>query len=440
MKFNFLNKIKQAPNGPEARQALTIFFACLLIASMMLSPFLLSISMWGLVAVGLWQSAVSCREQGIVRNARTVAAWRQILVWSFRRLFQRPPLALLLLLLAAPTLSCFWSADLAYWLRRVQTRLPFLVLPWVFANLPPLSGRQMRLVLYAFVWMLLLVCLGIAVHFALHFHEIVAGIGRGDPIPVPRSHIRFSLILAIGIVSGAWLWAEGFYWRSPRERWALAATTVFLFLFIHVLSVRSGILGLYAMLLFGLGWYVWHTRRWVVGALALGIVVAAPIVAMKTLPSFRMRVHYMIWDWQQYQQNTGGAYSDAERIVSLHTGWQLWRANPVFGVGTGDLPTEVQRVTKEQYPQYSKEPKLPHNQFLYILAGTGVFGLALSLVAFFAPLATPLYRRFFLFSTFQILVFSSFMVEYTIETAIGVAFYLFFTLWFMKMAEVNESA
>ena len=107
----------------------------------------------------------------------------------------------------------------------------------------------------------------------------------------------------------------------------------------------------------------------------------------------------------------------------------------MFGVGAGDLPAEVQRVVEEQFPGYEDAPKLPHNQFLYILAGTGLFGLILSLAAFLAPLASRQYRRFYLFSAFQVLAFTSFLVEYTLETSMGAAFYLFYTLWFWKMSK-----
>jgi O-antigen ligase len=215
----------------------------------------------------------------------------------------------------------------------------------------------------------------------------------------------------------------------------LGAAILFLFLFLHILSVRSGIVGLYLVLLFSLGWYVWHTRRWGIGLIALIILLLVPAIARETMPSFRMRVDYMIWDWQQYRQNSGNSYSDAERMISLRVGWQLWQEHPWFGIGAGDLPTEVQRVVDARYPQYSDAPKLPHNQFLYILTGTGLFGLALSLLAFFGPIAVRCYRQYYLFAAFQILAFTSFLVEYTIETAIGVAFYIFYTLWFMKMAE-----
>ena len=417
---------------------MTVFFASLLVVSMMLSPFLLSISMWGFVAVAFWERAATCRANGAVDNLRAVSAWWMILKTSFLALFRQPAHSLFVLLLIVPALSFFWSADTGYWLQRTQVRLPFLVLPWAFANLPVLTARQLRLVLYVLVWALTVICLGALVNFAFHFDAILAGIGRGDPIPVPRSHIRFSLILATGIVAGGWLWSDGFYWRRRWERRALGAAVVFLFLFIHILSVRSGIAGLYVVLLFALAWFVWHTRRWGIGLVALVALLSAPAIAMQTMPSFRMRVHYMIWDWQQYRQNTGNTYSDAERMISLRAGWQLWQEHPWLGIGAGDLPTEVQRVVNAQYPQYRNAPKLPHNQFLYILTGTGIIGLILSLIAFLMPVTQRRYRHYFLFAAFQVLVFLSFLVEYTIETAIGVAFYLFYTLWFMEMAKEDQ--
>lgn len=411
----------------------TVFFAALLVVSMTCSPFLLSVSMWGFVGVAFWNAALETSPG----NLRKPASWLVLLRNTFQNLFRQRPLALLALLLAVPALSFFWSDDSAYWLERTRVRIPFLVLPWAFANLPRLSLRHYQAVLYILVWALSILCIGVVLNLCLHFDEIMKGLGEGQPVPVPRSHIRFSLILATGILAGGWLWLQGFFWKWKWERVALAGAVVFLFLCIHILSVRSGIAGLYAVLFFSAARFVWQTRRWKTGLVALAFLIAIPVIAVNTIPSFRMRIDYMLWDWLQLQQDIGNHYSDSERWISLRAGWQIWLENPVFGAGAGDLPREVQRVVNEQYPGYADAPKLPHNQFLYILAGTGLFGLALSLAAFFAPVFSGSYRHFYLFAAFQVLVFASFFVEYTIETSMGVAFYLFYTLWFMKMGQTS---
>lgn len=429
LKNAFLHHIHSRINSATAPEDALLFFAALLVVSMPLSPFLLSISMWGLVFVAFWQQA---RAEGRATGIR--GAWA-LLRDSFRRLFRQPAYAMLSLLLLVPALSGWWSDDQAYWLERTRVRLPFLVLPWAFANLPRLTQRQYCLVLYLLVWTMVVLCAGVGINFLLHQSEIMQAMYHGRSIPVPRHHIRFSLILATAIVAGGWLWSQRFFWRYAWERTALGMATVFLFGFLHFLSVRSGLAALYTALFFTLGYFVWRTRRWRLALGLLAFLLVIPWVAVNTLPSLKQKVSYMAYDWGRYLKGEGDTYSDAERWISLKTGWQIWKQHPWVGIGAGDLPAETSRIVKENYPAYEHTPKLPHNQFLYILAGTGLIGLALSLTAFLIPVFAGPHRFHYLFAVFQILVFTSFLVEYTLETAMGVAWYLFYTLWLMQLKE-----
>ncbi len=387
--------------------------------------------MWGLVFAGLWQAIETWRaESPGSRNW-----WWGGLRLAFQRFFQQPALVALSLLLLVPALSYFWSVNEVFWADRVRVRIPFFVLPFAFANLPALTERQYKLVLYLLVWVMVLLCIGVGIHFLFNYDHIIDDLQHGRPVPVPRNHIRFNLILVTAIFSGGWLWTQRFFWRKPSERWALGAAVLFLFAFLHVLTVRSGIVAMYAVLFFSIVWAVVRTRRWGVALVALAGFALLPVVALKTIPSLQQRIGYMRYDWEQYQKNAGSQYSDSERFVSLSVGVEVWKKATWLGVGAGDLPMEVQRVVNDGYPHYTLEPKLPHNQYLYILAGTGILGLLLSLAAFVAPLVPRRNRRSYLLGAFLTVVFVSFLVEYTIETAIGVAFYLFYTLWFWKMAE-----
>lgn len=342
------------------------------------------------------------------------------------------------LLLLAPALSVFWSEDARYWLRLVQTRLPFLVLPWTFANHPPFSDKQLKSVLYLFVWFITAVCIAVGINFLLHYDAIVEGLGRGNPVPVPRSHVRFSLILATSILSGAWLWQQKFWLKTAWERHFLGGAVVFLFVFIHILSVRSGLFSLYAAMFFAAIWYIWKSRRWMTGLAVLGLMAGGLWTAVATIPSLKMRVAYMKWDWGRFQhEDDGHLYSDAGRWISLRSGWELWRENPVLGVGAGDLLTETNRMTAQLYPSYAEDPKLPHNQFLFIMASTGILGILLSLIAFFYPWYHE--RNNFLYLGLQMMALASFLIECTLENAIGVAWFLFYSLWFMLCKQKNPT-
>jgi len=409
---------------PDAPADAMLFFASLLVVSLATSPFLLSVAMWFLVFTAFWQ---------VVRDVPPGqgSGWWRVLAYSFENLFRRPELTVFLLLLAVPAVSGLWSDDTGYWLERVRVRLPFLVLPWAFANLPFLDERRRDLLLYVLVWTMVVLCIGVAVNFFLHRPEIMQAMYQGRPMPVPRNHIRFSLMLATAVVAGAWLWRRQFVWRYAWEHSVLGFAVLFLFGFAHFLAVRSGLVALYAAIVFlGLRW-AWLRRRWGT-VLAAGLLAAGVFWgAVQTLPSLKQKWEYTVYDWQQYRQGKGATYSDSERWISMQTGWMIWKNHPWLGAGAGDLPAETQKILAEHFPQYHATPKLPHNQFLYLLAGTGLLGLALSLFAFLYPVFTFRGERA-LFFAFQVMVFVSFLVEYTIETAMGVAWYLFFTLWLLR--------
>jgi O-antigen ligase len=423
------------PQGRFLPAHLAVFSACVLVASMPVSPFLLSLGMWGLVFSALWHRMEEATA--VAPSLRGISLVSRALVASFRALFECKPLAMLGLLLLIPFVSGLWSEDQAFWLERVRVRVPFVVLPWVFANLPPLRQRQYEGVLYALVWTMTLLGIGVCINYGLHEEQILDAMEHGKPIPVPRNHIRFSLMVATAILSGAWLWVRGFVLRYAWERTLLAGAVLFLVGFIHFLSVRSGLAVLYVGALFGLARWVWYSRQWktALGGLTGALLLAW--VAFKTFPSMQEKWAYTMHDWEHYQHEDGANYSDSERWVSLEAGWMLWKANPWLGVGTGDLPAQMKRAVAEHFPEHLQTFKLPHNQFLYLLASTGLLGLLGSLLAW-SGLLFSCRRRCWLFAVFQVMLFTSCMVEYTIETSAGVAWSLFYSLWFWAEAQKTE--
>lgn len=404
------------------------FAAVLLVVSMPFSPFLLSVGMWCLVAVALWSTYLQ-QPSGIV----------SLLRFSWERFVQNKVLLALSFLFWVPLVSMGWSDDLASWLTRVRIRLPFLILPWAFANLPALRLRQLAAPIYGSLLVMVVLSAGVLVNFGLEPDLILNGLKEGQPVPVPRHHIRFSLIMVVTILSTGWLSLQHDYWSSRAERRWVVLGVLFLVVTLHILTVRSALVAFYAGLFFTLIRYWWKTRNWKLGLLALSVLLLVPVITVSTVESVRNRIAYMRYDWEQFRSAKGGAnYSDAERFVSLEVGIRIWMEQPWLGVGVGDLELENQRMTDRIHPEYSETPKLPHNQFIYILASTGLLGLIISGLAWMYPLFFFKYRKNYLFMSFQVVVFISFLVEYTLETSIGAAFCLFYQLWWIKMAEAQE--
>lgn len=336
------------------------------------------------------------------------------------------------LMIAVPFLlvlvSALWSSDFSYTLERLRIKLPFLALPWAFTAIPRFSRKELRFILYFLIGMMALACVYVGVNYLLNFDEINQLIGMGKAIPTPSNHIRFSLVLCFAILSGLYLFREGEVLRYPWERRLLLGVTVFLFVFIHMLSVRSGLLAMYAALFVWVLRYVVLTRRWAVAAASAGLLLLLQAAAYQIFPSLRAKLAYARWDILQHQQGTGGNYSDSDRLISLEVGWKVVEKAPIFGVGAGDLKREVmEEYTAGNYEE-AQIHKMPHNQFLTIFAGTGIAGLAVFLIGFFHPLLYRKNYRDFLFLGLYVVVFLSFMMENTIENNFGVSFFLLFLL------------
>lgn len=399
------------------RQHLIFFFCCVLMASIIYSPFLLSISMWGLSGLCLFTTR---RESG--KNRLTID---RKAVDRMLHLYRYPAFAAITLFFFIVLLSFWQTQDYGYWLERLRIKVPFIVFPLVFVALPRFSTRQINGLFYVLLIILTLSSIGVGINYVLHAKEINALMATGQPMPTPRNHIRFSLLMAMAIVGGVSLIRERFYWRYPVERRLIGLATLFLFIFIHLLAVRSGLLTLYVTLFVLLLRHVYRSRKYAPALALLLALVALPVGAYYALPSFKSKIDYMHYDLLMYLQDGGARYADSGRITSLKAGWDIWRRHPVFGIGAGNLREAVRQEFREHYPGFQHE-LMPHNQFLFVAAGTGIVGLVLCVFAFFYPLFYRKNYRDDRLLAFYCIAFAAFMIEHSIENAVGVAFFIFF--------------
>lgn len=407
------------------RQQLALFLCCLLMVSLVYSPFLLSVSMIGLVIINVFNLKVSPKVSLSIHPD---------LKNGFQCFLNDKSFLVITTFFFIVFFSGVFTEDFNYWLERLRLKIPFLVLPFAFASLPTFSRRQYRGLFYFLLILLTVTCVGIGINYALNFEEIITNIKRGQPVPTPRNHIRFSLLLALGIIAGVYLSVEKFYWKKEWEHGLIKGMTAFLFIFIHILSVRSGLLVLYLSIVFLTTRYIYSTRRYGVGFGLMLLLSILPMIAYQTIPSFKGKIDYAFWDFKMYQAGKGQEYSDANRLISLEVGLKIGHANPILGVGAGNLKQAVKKVYSTDYPQ-AKKQIMPHNQFLSVYAGMGIVGLFLFLGAFFFPLFYKNNYRQPIFLAFHVIVFFSFMMENTIENAMGIAFYTFFLCLGLNVAK-----
>jgi O-antigen ligase len=119
----------------------------------------------------------------------------------------------------------------------------------------------------------------------------------------------------------------------------------------------------------------------------------------------------------------------AERLVLWECAWEIVKRNPVCGVGTGDVKTELIKVYAEKkFGKGVEAAYNPHNQYLQTAAALGLPGLAGLLALALAPLVRSVRRRHFLFLNFLLIVGLNSLTESVLEVQAGVLFVALFYL------------
>ena len=227
------------------RKQLTLFSLGLGLVSLVFSPFLLSISMFGIVLLAFFD--ISPKNKPIVSPSLRKK-------WS--AFFQAPSFWALLLVFFIIFFSGLYSDNFDYWFERSRIKLPFLGLPIAFFFLPKLSQKDYRKIGLFYIIVMVLSAIGVTLNYLMDYEHINALIGQGQNIPVPRNHIRFSLGIAIALMISIGLYFD----ESPlfkRQKALVFITAILLFIFQHLLAVRSGIVGMY------LGLFIFLIKSWI---------------------------------------------------------------------------------------------------------------------------------------------------------------------------------
>lgn len=404
----------QLPSPPikdlSWRVHLTMLDFVVLLTGLVFSPPLLSIGLIGICVVGILDF-----PRGIN------PAWTKGIRDGIRDPFNWAFATLYLILL----FGCWQTEDWDYYGERLRIKSALIAVPIGWWGLPKLGRTQWSFIVAFLVAMMSVVAIGVLANYALHFTDIQQALLEGRALPVPRNHIRFSLLVALTTVASLGLAQRSAF--GYRKLWLFAA--LFLFAFQHVLAVRSGLFCAYAGLfgfLFAFG-RKWGSRR--VLLFGVGVLVLLPLLAYLSLPSLKAKVDYAKYElWRSAQGLDTKDYSDAGRLSSIRLGFELWREHPILGVGPGNLRMEMDRLYAEKLP--AAEAKRPHNQYVSVLAGSGLLGLAVFLFSIVHLIFGRSRWKDPSFLGVCLIVFTSCLVENTLENSAGIGLFSFFLFFF----------
>lgn len=325
--------------------------------------------------------------------------------------------------------SGLWSDNTDWLLNRLQMKLPFLLMPFAIVALPRFGKKVYYPILSVFFWLTVVICIYSISLYLIDYEKTTAAYRQGHVLFTPVMHIRFSLMVVYCIVIGGWLFYENYYIKFPAERWILLAATVFLFVYIHILAVRSGLVSLYLVSGYLVIWWVIKSKRYVIGASLAGLLILGAVLAVRFVPTLWNKYHYMQWSFYQFQRGEDLAkLSDSYRFVTIKAGIDLGNANPLLGVGFGDMKDETKAYLAEHYPDLLQEIYMPQSEYVLFYAATGIIGLLLFIWATLQPFFYQNAWQHLLIGGFHVIMIVSFIVEQTLETQLGTAIYVMFAV------------
>ncbi|WP_426493195.1 O-antigen ligase family protein [Hymenobacter sp. 102] len=391
--------------------AATFFSACTIVGLFSSSFFrvLPSIGMAGILLTGL--SSFVLHGRHYIRASRS---------------HYLPFLLILLLHVGAGAVTS--AARMGEYTRDIVLQLPYLILPLGFWLLPPLPARYLRVLWLTLLATTVLAALLSTGNYLMHFDQINEMYLRSKVMPTEPDHIRFSLLITLAIAAGFCLLAH----RSVLGKTAVAVwgAVVFLAFYQHLLAVRSGLVTLYVLAGVALLWLVFRTRQYQQALVLAAALVLIPALSYSVFPTLQNKSANTREDMGKVDNiASANNYSLVGRVYSYKVALEVVKDNPWIGVGRADIEPEMAVRYQRDYPNIRPEAYIqPHNQFLFSAVAFGLVGLVLFIIGFYYagisvwPRYAPL-----LWAQYSILTLS-FLVEYTLETQIGLGFALFFVL------------
>jgi O-antigen ligase len=334
--------------------------------------------------------------------------------------------------------SGLYSENWAYFLERIQILLPFLILPLAFFILPKLSAKQFYQYILLYIGITFIVCLKSLFYYFLHQEEVNQLYLESKVMPtLVTHHPTFSMMVVMSIFLSYHLIVNCPTFKSVLLKRALLFAGIFLFIFLHIYSVRSGLLSLYFIIFWELIQYIFIKKQFKKAIIGLLLILGIGSITMWMSPTVRNKVANSTKDIETIKNNgSANNQSLASRLISYKNAFQIASESSVlFGCGLGDIEDINNQIFAVKYPEIDKKI-LPHNQFLFFYAAIGLIGLLCFMICFYYPLSVNFLRTNRIIFTQYILMSTFFIVEAPLETQLGVGFSLLFLL--LPMQESNN--
>ncbi|MCF8296756.1 MAG: O-antigen ligase family protein, partial [Saprospiraceae bacterium] len=217
----------------------------------------------------------------------------------------------------------------------------------------------------------------------------------------------------------------------------------YLFVFVILLTSRSGIIGLILVYFVGIVYLIFVKRKILISIVILLSISLISFYSFKFLSYMSSRLTTTAEEMSGDKEidKNSKYYNTNTRLLTWESALEIIKEHPVVGVGTGDARDELTNKynEKEILPMLKKYLNV-HNQFLQTFLTVGIIGFILLALSIIIPFINAIKNRDLILFVFVMLIVLNFAVESMLEVQAGVIFYSFFgILLTQKKAPQNEA-
>ena len=310
-----------------------------------------------------------------------------VLIWllsgnyqaKFNQIINNKLAVLSILFFSLHVLGLIWTDDIKWGLTIVKKMSDFLFLLPILLTIT--KKEYIKYYISAFILAMTLT----EVLSYLVWFEIIGPLHRatvGNPTPT-MSHISYNPYLTFGIylISHELLRNKSLSTIS-KYFYAFFALTMSINMFIT--GGRAGQVMFFAMITILIFQY-YNPKRIKAAILTMIIVPSIFMSAYSLSPQFNNRVNAAVDDISAYTNEETSNNSIGQRITYTINSFKIIQQNPLFGVGTGDFPSEYKKVHVKNMSDAGLTVN-PHNMYLLIAVQLGLLGLASMLLIFYHQL------------------------------------------------------
>jgi O-antigen ligase len=268
---------------------------------------------------------------------------------------------------------------------------------------------------------------------------------------IRQQSIYTSVLVNISIYSFVYFLLN--YRLEGWKRILLIAGIGFLFIISYLLASRNMMLMLYATIFLFSLYMIIKRRKYIAGIgllLAIGVVIAVIFAFFpKTINRFKeLAFTQFNYESQAKESHYAGNLTPDQwnganfRLAAWPCGWEVFKQEPVTGVGLGDKKDELVKVYEEKKFQFAiSTGKNVHNNYLDILMSMGIIGLVLFLMGWaILPMARIIKNKdelgFLILLTFLLAM----ITENYFDRILGVTLFGFFVPFLMSADKKNGNS